>query len=188
MAGAGMGEGMGIFAGIYVLEPEFYEALPDRPCSVIDEGFRRVMGNYRPHPEGAFGQMDTFTWHDMGTWDDVLAAHMDVLRNLGTDVETGEADIASGTRIPSGRVLPVGPYSRVGALSPGRFLEEERSYIGPGAIVEDGARIGPEAVIGAGATVGRGTTVRHAVVLPGAVVPARADVTGTVVLPRPTLP
>jgi mannose-1-phosphate guanylyltransferase len=136
-----------INAGLYVLEPEVLELIPDgRAVSIEREVFPRLA------EEGTvYGVALPGYWLDVGTPSSYLQAHRDVLErsfttvvgdDLGSDFTYvhAEADVRPGARL----VPPV--------------------YVGKGAVVESDARVGSLAVLGEGSTLGAGTIVENAVV------------------------
>ena len=180
-----------VFSGVYLVEPQFYARLPLRPCSVISEGFLPAIARgARVH-----GLIRTFAWHDLGTWGDVLAAHMAVLGSGDGGPYEPARRLAPGEFRAAGTgtvcVLESGdggPYEPARRLAPGEFRAAgtEAVYVGPGALVEAGAEVGPGVVLGAGSVVGAGTRVRRSVVLPGCT--ATGTVVGTVVFAETAWP
>jgi mannose-1-phosphate guanylyltransferase len=153
-----------INAGLYVLEPEVLDLVPDgHPVSIEREVFPQLAA------EGSvFGIALPGYWLDVGTPETYLQAHRDVLERifqtdvgdaLGADFTLVDetADVHSGAKL----VPPV--------------------YVGPGAVVEDGARLGSLAVLGAGATLAQGGVVENAVVGARTHVGAGASVLGSIV-------
>jgi mannose-1-phosphate guanylyltransferase len=153
-----------INAGLYVLEPEVLDLIPEgRAVSIEREVFPRLC------EEGSvFGLAQPGYWLDVGTPESYLQAHRDVLeRTLRT--ELGEALGAGYTLVdPTARVHPEA-----------RLVPPV--YIGPGAVVEAGVRAGSLAVVGAGARLGAQTIVENAVVAAGAVVGEGSTVIGSIV-------
>ena len=153
-----------INAGLYVLEPEVLELVPEgRAVSIEREVFPQLAA------EGSvFGIALPGYWLDVGTPESYLQAHRDVLERifptqigeaLGPDFTLVDetADVHSGAKL----VPPV--------------------YVGPGAVVEEGARLGSLAVLGAGARLARGGIVESAVVGARTTVGEGASVVGSVV-------
>jgi mannose-1-phosphate guanylyltransferase len=159
-----------INAGLYVLDPEVLELVPDgQPVSIEREVFPRLAA------EGSvYGLALPGYWLDVGTPDSYLQAHRDVLeRTFATEVGAAlGTDYAyvhpSATVHPQARLVPpvfVGEHATIGA----------------------GVRAGSLAVIGAGATLEEGALVENAVVGAGAMVGTRAVVVGSIVGERARL-
>jgi mannose-1-phosphate guanylyltransferase len=136
-----------INAGLYVLEPEVLDLVPEgRAVSIEREVFPTLAA------EGSvYGIALSGYWLDVGTPESYLQAHRDVLERifstqvgdaLGSDFTLVDetAEVHSGAKL----VPPV--------------------YVGPGAIVEAGARLGSLAVLGAGARLAARGVVENAVV------------------------
>jgi len=136
-----------INAGLYVLEPEVLELVPEgRPVSIEREVFPRLA------EEGSvYGAALPGYWLDVGTPESYLQAHRDVLeRSFSTVV--GDALGANFTLVDSS--ADVHPNARL--VPP--------VYVGAGAVVEAGARVGSLAVLGAGSRLAAGSIVENAVV------------------------
>lgn len=159
-----------INAGLYVLEPEVLELVPEgRPVSIEREVFPRLAA------EGSVYGLDLpGYWLDVGTPESYLQAHRDVLeRTLETEV--GRALGSDFTLVdPSARVDPEA-----------RLVPPV--YVGPGAILEPRARVGSLAVVGAGARIGEGAVVESAVVSARATIGAGSLVLGSIVGEEATL-
>ena len=136
-----------INAGLYVLEPEALEGVPQgRAVSIEREVFPRLAA------DGAvYGTALSGYWLDVGTPESYLQAHRDVLeRAFPTDV--GEALGPDFTLVdPSAEIHPAA-----------RLVPPV--YVGPGVVVEAGARAGSLAVLGEGSRLGEGAVVENAVV------------------------
>jgi len=153
-----------INAGLYVLEPEVLDLVPEgRPVSIEREVFPRLA------EEGSvYGVALAGYWLDVGTPESYLQAHRDVLeRAFPTAI--GDALGADFTLVdPSAQVHP-------GA----RLVPPV--YVGPGVVVEDGARAGSLAVLGEGARLEERAVVENAVVGAHAVVGSGSSVVGSIV-------
>jgi mannose-1-phosphate guanylyltransferase len=153
-----------INAGLYVLEPEVLDLIPEgRQVSIERDVFPRLCD------EGAvFGLAQPGYWLDVGTPASYLQAHRDVLeRSFRT--ELGDALGSSYTLVdPTARV-----HEGARLVPP--------VYVGPGAVIEDGVRAGSLAVVGAGARLATGTVVENAVVAAGAVIGEDATVIGSLI-------
>ncbi|MDQ3122890.1 MAG: NDP-sugar synthase [Actinomycetota bacterium] len=153
-----------INAGLYVLEPEVLELVPEgRAVSIEREVFPRLAEDGT-----VFGIALGGYWLDVGTPESYLQAHRDVLeRSFQTDVGDAlgsdftlidaSAEVHSGARL----VPPV--------------------YVGPGAVIEAGARVGSLAVVGERTRLGKGAVVENAVVGARASVGSGSVVVGSVV-------
>jgi mannose-1-phosphate guanylyltransferase len=136
-----------INAGLYVLEPEALEHVPDgRAVSIERDVFPRLA------EEGSvYGVALAGYWLDVGTPDSYLQAHRDVLER-SFQTELGDALGADFTLVdPSAEVQP-------GA----RLVPPV--YVGPGVVVEAGARAGSLAVLGAGSRLAAGAVIENAVI------------------------
>jgi mannose-1-phosphate guanylyltransferase len=167
-----------INAGLYVLEPDVLDLVPDgKAVSIERDVFPRLC------EEGSlYGLALPGYWLDVGTPESYLQAHRDVLeRNVETGVgEALGADYvsvdASATVSPTARLVPpvlvgpgatIGPRARVGSLA----VIGAGASVGEGAIVED-------AVVGARANVGAGTHVQGSLLGEGAEVGEACAVSG----------
>jgi mannose-1-phosphate guanylyltransferase len=142
-----------INAGLYVLEPEVLDLVPEgRSVSIERDVFPRLAA------EGSvYGIALPGYWLDVGTPESYLQAHRDVLERIfETDVDDA-ADVHAEAKL----VPPV--------------------YVGPGAVVERGARLGSLAVLGAGARLAERGVVENAVVGARTRVGAGASVVGSIV-------
>ncbi len=153
-----------INAGLYVLEPDALELVPEgRPVSIEREVFPRLA------EEGTvYGSALPGYWLDVGTPESYLQAHRDVLeRSFPTEV--GEALGSDFTLVdPSAEVHPAA-----------RLVPPV--YVGRDAVVEAGARAGSLAVLGQGSRLGEGAVVENAVVGARASVGAGSVVVGSIV-------
>ena len=153
-----------INAGLYVLEPEVLELVPEgRAVSIEREVFPRLA-----EAGSVFGVALPGYWLDVGTPESYLQAHRDVLERTFT-TEVGEALGSDFTLI-----------DRSAEVHPGARLVPP-VYVGPGAVVEARARVGSLAVVGEGTRLGEGAIVENAVVGARATVGAGSVVVGSVV-------
>ncbi len=155
-----------INAGLYVLEPEVLDLIPEgRAVSIERDVFPRLC------EEGSvFGLAQPGYWLDVGTPETYLQAHRDVLERTFV-TELGEALGSDFTLVDD--TATVHPEARL--VPP--------VYVGPGAVLGAGVRAGSLAVVGAGATLGRGAIVENAVVGAGASVGEGSSVIGSIVGP-----
>jgi len=130
-----------INAGIYVLEPEVVEGIPEgRPASIERETFPALIQSGAP----VYGIAPEGFWLDMGRPEQYLAASRAILtRVVDTDV-------------------PFQPVAGDARVAPGAEIDAETS-LGPGVRVEEGARI-QASIILAGSSVGPGARIRGGIV------------------------
>lgn len=153
-----------INAGLYVLEPEVLDLVPEgRAVSIEREVFPRLC------EEGAvYGLPQPGYWLDVGTPETYLQAHRDVLERtfrteLGDALGPGFTLVDPTAEVdPDARLVP--PV-----------------YVGPGAVLEAGVRAGSLAVVGAGARLAAGAVVENAVVGERSEIGAGTSVIGSVV-------
>ena len=153
-----------INAGLYVLEPEVLDLVPEgRAVSIEREVFPTLAA------EGSvYGVALPGYWLDVGTPESYLQAHRDVLERIFS-TQVGDALGADFTLVDD--TAEVDPRAKL--VPP--------VYVGPGAIVEEGARLGSLAVLGAGARLARGGVVENAVVGARTSIGEGASVVGSVV-------
>jgi mannose-1-phosphate guanylyltransferase len=153
-----------INAGLYVLEPEVLDLVPEgRAVSIEREVFPTLAA------EGSvYGIALPGYWLDVGTPESYLQAHRDVLERIFS-TQVGDALGADFTLVDD--TADVHPRAKV--VPP--------VYVGPGAVVEEGARLGSLAVLGAGARLARGGVVENAVVGARTSVGEGASIVGSVV-------
>lgn len=149
-------------AGIYVLEPEVLEMIPDgREVSIEREIFPRIQarGRLRAHVSSAY-------WRDIGTPRSYIAASHDVLSGaVGAKSDFEYLDIDPSTRMgESVKVLP--PVSVAGECEIGSH-----------------ATVGGRSALGRGCTIGEGAVVEGSVLFDGARIEAGAVVRGSIVGP-----
>ncbi len=187
-----------INAGTYVLEPSVLQRIPPRlNVSVERETFPRMLDE----PGRLYAVQSHDYWIDIGTPEQYLRAHLDVLDGaLGAAPNTsarehatgvwaqGDVEIDARARLEPpvllGYGVTIGPGARVQASSLGdgtrvgadaRVL---RSVLHRDARVEDGAEV-VDSVIGCGATIGSGARVgARSLVGAAAIVPTHARLAG----------
>jgi mannose-1-phosphate guanylyltransferase len=153
-----------ISAGIYVLERSVLDLIPpDRNVSIEREIWPRLVGHglYGAPAESAY-------WMDIGTPERYLQGTFDILEG---NVRTAVLD-----RLGSG-FLAVAQD----ALVDGRVVPP--AIVGPGASVGRGAHVGSLVVLGPGVVVGAGARVERAVVLDGATIGERCEITDCIIAP-----
>jgi len=155
-----------INAGIYVLDPEIFDYIPDgRPVSIEHEVFPKLA------EEGKlFGHEFKEVWIDIGKPEDYLTANRVLLdsetkkRLLGQDINVEEGvkfndPVRVDAGVTVGRNSKVGPYAIIGKdVVLGRNVTLENSVVFPEATISDNASV-RGAVIGEGATIGKGATI-----------------------------
>jgi mannose-1-phosphate guanylyltransferase len=153
-----------INAGLYVLEPEVLDLVPEgRAVSIEREVFPTLAA------EGSvYGIALPGYWLDVGTPESYLQAHRDVLERIFS-TQVGDALGADFTLVDD--TADVHPRAKL--VPP--------VYVGPGAVVEEGARLGSLAVLGAGARLARGGVVENAIVGARTSVGEGASIVGSVV-------
>ncbi|HEV8594592.1 MAG TPA: NDP-sugar synthase [Thermoplasmata archaeon] len=155
-------------AGIYVLEPEVLDLVPDnQPFDFSKNVFPAILAKGLP----IFGMKIEGVWIDIGRPKDLIRASLEVVRREGTQQ----------------RLLGVEPFGPA-IVGKGLILEEGVRLSGP-LFVGNGVRIGRGAIVeGAclydGATVEPGATIRESVVLEEARVGRDAEVLGSVLSRR----
>ena len=149
-----------INAGIYVLEPETFDRIPDdMPWSIERKYFPSLI----ERSEAFVAYIDDGYWLDIGTPDSYVQAHRDLM------AQRCPAGPFAG-QVP-GLVYQASP----GAVSPDASLAGP-CYIGTGSVIEKGARVGPESVIGSGCTIGPGAVVVRSILWPGTVLEGESTV------------
>jgi mannose-1-phosphate guanylyltransferase len=147
-----------INAGTYLLDPGALRAwTPDRSISIEREVFPAVIDTGHP----VYGFVTDAYWIDLGTPEQYLQAHFDLL--------DGKVE---GVRYPSPWIHPTADV-------------DLRSHLGRWAAVGAEARVGPEAqvddsVLHPGCAIGEGARILGSIVGPGAHVGERATVIGCV--------
>jgi mannose-1-phosphate guanylyltransferase len=129
-----------INAGVYVLEPEVLELIPDgRPVSIEREIFPILSARGVLYALPLPGY-----WLDVGTPESYLQAHLDL---MPSEVQVD----------PNAVVAPTAKF-------------HAPCIVEAGCVIEAAAAVGPGAYLGAGSRVGPGARIRRAALLPGAIV------------------
>ncbi|HEY8498396.1 MAG TPA: sugar phosphate nucleotidyltransferase [Limnochordales bacterium] len=154
--------------GIYVLEPEVLERVPEgRPFDFSRELFPLLLEAGVP----LYGCPVEAYWSDIGTPEQYRQAHLDAL--------AGRVRLPEAARAP-GRWAEPGIWVGEGA----RVAPEARllapCWVGPGCEIEAGAEVGPFAALGRGCWVGPGASVRHSVLWEACRVGPGAELRGAV--------
>ena len=154
-----------INAGIYVLEPDTFDRIPDGvPWSIERKYFPSLIE--RGETFLAFDYQGY--WIDIGTPQKYLQVHHDIL--------TGRFPAAPFRELPAPRAC----VSAKARIDPGAIVESP-CFVDDDAVVEAGARIAPLSVVGRGARIEAGAVVDGAIIWPGSVVGGGATVTGSIV-------
>jgi len=151
-----------INAGIYVLEPETLQRIPDDTVYSIERAyFPSLIAN----GETFVASISRGYWLDIGTPAKYRQAHRDIMDGRFAAVpfagRAGEAIVSPEARIEAGAVV------------------EAPCFIDAGTVAKRGARIGPYSVIGRHSHIGEGAVVEGAILWPNAWIDSDARVVGT---------
>ncbi|HEY7667399.1 MAG TPA: NDP-sugar synthase [Actinomycetota bacterium] len=153
-------------AGTYVLDPRALARwTADRPISIEREIFPSVIDGGR----AVYGFASGAYWRDLGTPENYLRAHFDLLEGKVSGVVypapwvAADAEVDPSARI--GRRVAVGAGARVG---PDAVIED--SVLHPGCSIGARSRVAGS-IVGPGATVGAGASAVSSVLGEGASVP-----------------
>ena len=139
-----------INTGVYVLEPELLERIPEgEPYDFSKQLFPELLAEGAP----LYGYVvpDDRYWQDIGTIEQYRQANRDVLDGL-VDVELPGVRLKENIWLGEGVTLP-----SVDVI-------EGPAFLGAYTTVEDGATVGPYAALGANVTVKAGASVQHSVI------------------------
>ena len=161
-----------INAGTYILDPAALEGwAPGENVSIERQIFPELIEAGRP----VFGFVSDAYWLDLGTPEQYLRAHFDILEGkVGFEPHYAAPFVAESAHVDLrahlGRWVVVGAGASVGAEA-----EIDDSVLHPGAVIESGATVrgsivGPRVRIGAAARVSGSSLAEGAVVRPGSVV------------------
>lgn len=154
-----------INAGTYVLEPSVLERIPERlTVSIERETFPRMLED----PRRMFAMASDAYWLDIGTPDNYLQAHADVLAG------------ALGAPAADAREIVSGLWAQGDVEVDAAAVIEGPVLLGDGVAVAAGARIS-RSVVGRAGTIGPDAKLEGAVLLDGAVVKAGAEVVDSVI-------
>jgi len=154
-----------INAGIYVLEPDTFDRIPDGvPWSIERKYFPSLIE--RGETFLAFDYQGY--WIDIGTPQKYLQVHHDIL--------TGRFPAAPFRDQPAPRAC----VSSQARIDPAAIIESP-CFVDDDVVVEAGARIAPLSVVGRGARIEAGAVVDGAIIWPGCVVGAGATVSESIV-------
>jgi mannose-1-phosphate guanylyltransferase / phosphomannomutase len=137
-----------INTGIYVLEPEIFDYIPEgRPVDFSEEVFPALLAENKP----LYGDVVEGFWEDVGTLEAYLTAHHDV---LDVKVELDVPGFPLGEGIWLGEGAEVHPSARI----------QGPAVIGDYTIVEAGAQLGEYVVLGNNVWVGPDAYLERSVV------------------------
>ena len=136
-----------INAGIYVLEPETFDRIPDGTKWSIE---RQYFPSLVERGETFVAYVDRGYWLDIGTPASYVRAHRDLMAHR----------CAAGPFVGQ----PPGTVYRDGDCQVAEDAEiEGPCFLGAGCVVGEGARVGAESVLGAGCTIGPGAVVERSI-------------------------
>jgi len=151
--------------GIYVLEPEVFDYIPDgRSVDFSEDVFPALLADAKP----VFGYIADGYWEDVGTLDAYLKAHQDMLDGH-VDVEVPGFRVADGVWMGEG--AEIDPGARV----------EGPVVVGENCRVENGARLGEYTVLGHNVVVRADASLQRSVVHDNAYVGQSVRLRGTVI-------
>jgi mannose-1-phosphate guanylyltransferase/phosphomannomutase len=137
-----------INTGIYVLEPEIFDVIPEgRAVDFSSEVFPTVLEAGAP----LFGYVADGYWEDVGTTAAYLKAHEDILDHK-VDVDISGFELAPGVYL--GKGSSVDPSARL----------DSPAFIGENCTIDEDAVIGAYTTIGANTRVAERAEVRHSVI------------------------
>jgi mannose-1-phosphate guanylyltransferase / phosphomannomutase len=153
-----------INTGIYVLEPEVFDHIPDGPSDFAGDIFPKLLEIGAP----LYGFVVDGYWEDVGNLEAYQRAHQDILdRRVNLDI--GGFEVHPGVWLGEG--AEVDPDARLdGPVLIGDFAKVERdahlreySVIGSGVVVKSGAFL-HRAIVHDNAYIGQGASLRGCVV------------------------
>jgi mannose-1-phosphate guanylyltransferase / phosphomannomutase len=153
-----------INTGIYVLEPEVFEHIPDGPSDFAGDIFPKLLELGVP----LFGFVVDGYWEDVGNLDAYQRAHQDILDGR-VRLDLGGFEVRPGLWLGEG--AEVDPDARLdGPVLIGDWAKVERnahlreySVIGNGVVVKSGATL-HRAIVHDNAYIGQGASLRGCVV------------------------
>src|SRR6266540_1841357 len=153
-----------INTGIYVLEPEVFDHIPDGPSDFAGDIFPKLLELGAP----LYGFVVDGYWEDVGNLEAYQKAHQDILDGR-VKVDIGGFEVRPGVWLGEG--AEVDPDARLdGPVLIGDFAKVERdvhlreySVIGSGVVVKSGAFL-HRAIVHDNAYIGQGASLRGCVV------------------------
>jgi mannose-1-phosphate guanylyltransferase/phosphomannomutase len=153
-----------INTGIYVLEPEIFDVIPEgRAVDFSSEVFPSVLEAGAP----IFGYVANGYWEDVGTTAAYLKAHEDILDGK-VEVDVSGFELKPGVYL--GKGSSVDPSARLDAPA----------FIGENCTIDENAVIGAYTTIGANTRVSERAELRHSVVGENSYIGQAARVEGSV--------
>jgi mannose-1-phosphate guanylyltransferase / phosphomannomutase len=153
-----------INTGIYVLEPEIFDVIPEgRAVDFSAEVFPAVLDAGRP----IFGYVANGYWEDVGTTAAYLKAHEDILDGK-VAVDISGFELQPGVWL--GKGSSIDPSAQLGGPA----------FIGENCTIDEGAVIGAYTTIGANTRIAERAEVRHSVIGGNSYVGPAARVEGAV--------
>ncbi len=150
--------------GIYLLEPEVLERIPEgRPYDFGRDLFPAMVAEGLP----VYAYVMNGYWCDIGDIPAYLRAHMDAMDgriNLPMNIRAGGVCRMPGSTVDQSAVL------------------ESPCFIGEGAVVREGARVGAYSVLGAGSVIEPHASVKRSVLWRQAAMKSCAQARGCVLL------
>ncbi|MEZ5137897.1 MAG: NDP-sugar synthase [Acidimicrobiales bacterium] len=154
-----------INTGIFVLEPEIFDYIPDgRPVDFSGEVFPALLADGRP----LYGAVAEGYWEDVGTLESYVSAHKDVMDGK-VQVDVPGFEFGQGVWIGEG--AEVHPDARI----------EGFAIIGENSRVEAGARIGDYTVLGGNVRVRGDADLERSVVHDNAYLAENVRLRGSVI-------
>ena len=154
-----------INAGIYVLEPDTFDRIPDGKPWSIERGY---FPSLVERGETFLAYVYAGYWIDIGTPEKYVQVHRDVME--------GRFGAGPFRYAGSSRTL-VSPAARV---DPGAIIEGP-CFIGDGAHIAAGARVAPYSVVGEDTRVGETAVIDGAIIWPGCRIDAQAEVRSAII-------
>jgi len=137
-----------INTGIYVLEPEIFDMIPEgRPVDFSSEVFPAVLDAGDP----LFGYVADGYWEDVGTTAAYLKAHQDILSGR-VQVDIAGFEVRPGVWL--GKGSSVDPTARI----------DGPAFIGENCTIDKGAVLGPYTTLGANTRLAERAEVEHSVI------------------------
>src|SRR3984957_20661920 len=137
-----------INTGIYVLEPEIFDLIPEgRPVDFSSEVFPAALEAGRP----GFGYVAGGYWEDVGTTAAYLKAHQDILDGK-VEVEMTGFELRPGVWL--GKGSSVDPSARI----------DGPAFIGENCTIDQDAVLGSYTTLGANVRMAERAEVRHSVI------------------------
>ena len=137
-----------INAGIYVLEPETFDRIPDGTKYSIE---RQYFPSLVERGETFVAYVDRGYWLDIGTPESYVRAHRDLMAQR---CAAGPFAGQPHDMVCRGGDCRIAPNATV----------DGPCFLGAGCVVEEGARVGAETVLGPGCLIGAGAVVERSIV------------------------